>query len=117
MRIWTWIGGACLAFILLLGNGAASRAADAPKLTDYFPPPESKGGWRSLLPEKADADAAAKAKIKETTGVDYDKLAAAWEHNTAAEGASGLLVIRKGYIVGEWYKDCKRDTTFNIYSS
>ena len=22
--------------------------ADEPKLTDYFPPPESKGGWRSL---------------------------------------------------------------------
>jgi CubicO group peptidase (beta-lactamase class C family) len=119
MRTRSWLGYAFLAATaaLLLVDARSARAADAPKLADYFPPPESKGGWRSLLPEKGEPDAAAKAKIKETTGVDYDKLAAAWELNAGAEGATGLLVIRKGYVVGEWYKDCKRDTTFNIYSS
>ncbi|MGH7174213.1 MAG: serine hydrolase domain-containing protein, partial [Gemmataceae bacterium] len=41
----------------------------------------------------------------------------AWEHNAAIEGSSGLLVIRHGHIVGEWYKNGGRDKTFNIYSS
>ncbi|MBY0524652.1 MAG: beta-lactamase family protein [Gemmataceae bacterium] len=119
MRRWFWLEGAFLAFLaalLLLIEGPAA-AADASKLTDYFPPPESKGGWRSLLPETGAPDAVQKAKIKETAGVDWDKLATAWEYNAAADGATGLLVIRKGQVVGEWYKDCKRETPFNIYSS
>jgi CubicO group peptidase (beta-lactamase class C family) len=58
-----------------------------------------------------------KAKIRAEAGVDWDKLAQAWEHNAAAEGATGLLVIRHGLVVGEWYKDCDRATQFNIYSS
>lgn len=113
MRAWQWAGGLCIGVILLCGRYTASGA----EVTSYFPPPESKGGWRSLLPETGAPDAAAKAKIKQATGVDYDKLTAAWEYNAAAEGATGLLVIRKGQVVGEWYKDCKRDTAFNIYSS
>jgi CubicO group peptidase (beta-lactamase class C family) len=103
-----------LAFTLFL---AASVRADDPKLADYFPSAESKGGWRSLLPQKGEPDAAAKAKIKETAGIDWDKLKAAWELHDKVEGASGLLVIRKGYIVGEWYKDGDGSKTFNIYSS
>lgn len=86
-------------------------------LTDYFPPPESKGGWRTLLPDKEPPDASQKAKIREVAGVDYDKLAAAWEHNLRAEGSTGLLVIRRGYIVGEWYKDRDRTKTSSLWSS
>src|SRR5207302_7189926 len=33
------------------------------------------------------------------------------------EGATGLIVIRRGHVVGEWYKDCNKETPFNIYSS
>jgi CubicO group peptidase (beta-lactamase class C family) len=77
--------------------------AAAPAADDYFPPPESKGGWRTAPPEKL--------------GVDHAKLTAAWEFNAKAEGATGLLVIRHGQIVGEWYRGCDRDTKFNIYSS
>jgi CubicO group peptidase (beta-lactamase class C family) len=91
--------------------------ADDPKLTDYFPPPESKGGWRSLLPAKGEPDAAAKAKIKETAGVDWDKLKAAWDLHESIDGSTGLIVIRKGHIVGEWYKDGNAEKDFNIYSS
>lgn len=91
--------------------------AEEPKLADYFPPPESKGGWRSLLPAKGEPDAAAKAKIKETAGVDWDKLKSAWELHESVDGATGLLVIRKGHIVGEWYKDGNGEKDFNIYSS
>jgi CubicO group peptidase (beta-lactamase class C family) len=86
----------------------AAAAAD-----DYFPPPESKGGWRSALPPKGPPDAAALEKL----GIDAAKLAEAWEYNAKAEGATGLLVIRHGQIVGEWYRGCDRDTRFNIYSS
>jgi CubicO group peptidase (beta-lactamase class C family) len=49
--------------------------------------------------------------------VNWDKLKEAWDFNTEAEGATGLLVIRHGQIVGEWYRDGGRDKTFNIYSS
>jgi CubicO group peptidase (beta-lactamase class C family) len=88
-----------------------------PTLADYFPPPEDQGGWRSLLPDRGDPDDTQKAKIREVAGVDWDKLAAAWEHNAGAPGSTGMVVIRKGYIVGEWYKGGERTTDFNIYSS
>jgi CubicO group peptidase (beta-lactamase class C family) len=94
------------------------RAEDIkPNLSDYFPPPESKGGWRSLLPEKGEPDAKQKEAIAQKAGIDWDKLKAAWEHNAGAEGATGLLVIRGGHVVGEWYRDCDRTRAFNIYSS
>lgn len=83
----------------------------------YFPPPEDQGGWRTLLPAKGDPDAAQKAKILETAGVDWDRLQKAWEFNASAEGATQLLVIRKGHIVGEWSRGCERTKAFNIYSS
>jgi len=76
----------CTCLLLLLP--AVVAAQDKPKLTDYFPPPESKGGWRTLLPEQGAPDVKQKAKILETTGVDWDKLSSAWEYNRAAEGAS-----------------------------
>jgi CubicO group peptidase (beta-lactamase class C family) len=102
---------------LLLALPALAAERGSGKLADYFPPPESKGGWRSLLPDKGDPSPDAKAKIAKEAGVNWDKLAEAARYNAEAEGATGLLVIRKGHVVGEWYKDCDRDKTFNIYSS
>lgn len=88
-----------------------------PTLSNYFPPPESQGGWRTLLPPTGDPTAEQKAKIREVGGVDWDKLAEAWSHNTSAPGATGLLVIRRGQVVGEWYRDGGPNKAFNIYSS
>src|SRR5262245_52746630 len=102
--------------VLCLALVAPVRAQEKAK-GDYFPPPESKGGWRSLLPEKGEPNAQQKKAIAETAGVDWDKLAEAWQHNASAEGKSALLVLRRGHVVGEWYKDCDRTTAFNIYSS
>src|SRR5436853_7106881 len=96
---------------LLLATPQESR------LSDYFPPPEEKGGWRTMLPESGAPDAAQKAKIREIAGVDWDKLNQAWELCGAVEGAGQLLVIRRGHIVGEWSKDCDRKKACNIYSS
>src|SRR5205814_9960499 len=112
MRTWHWM--TLLLLVFSLDSGAR---AEQPKLSDYFPPPESRGGWRSLLPERGEPSSDQKSKIREVAGVDWDKLKAAWEHNAAAPGATGLLVVRKGQVVGEWYKDADRTTAFNIYSS
>src|SRR5437899_3193544 len=57
--------------------------------SNYFPPPESQGGWRSLLPENGDPDADGKAQIRKTAGIDWDKLAEAWKYNASGEGATG----------------------------
>ncbi len=97
----------------------STALADEPKaikLADYFPPPESRGGWRSLLPATGIPDADQKAKIREVGGVDWDKLEAAAKYSMAAEGDSALLVIRHGYIVGEWNFGCVRNQNFNIFS-
>lgn len=100
-------------FLAAVAFPPLSPAADKPAAGDYFPPPESKGGWRSALPEKGPPNAAALEKL----GIDAAKLAEAWEYNAKAEGATGLLVIRHGQIVGEWYRGCEPTTKFNIYSS
>jgi CubicO group peptidase (beta-lactamase class C family) len=116
MRILTPLFAVVLALWLVSPIVGQEQAKPA-KLTDYFPPLESKGGWRSLLPKTGSPDAKQKEEILAKSGVDYDKLLAAWEFNIASEGATGLLVIRRGYVIGEWYKDCDKDKPFNIYSS
>src|SRR5947208_2577585 len=106
MRTLSWMFPLCLALLI-----TAPASADEPKgkLTGYFPPPEAKGGWRSLLPDKGEPSADQKAQIKKSAGIDWDKLASAWELNSKTDGSSGLLVIRRGQIAGEWYKDGDRD--------
>jgi Beta-lactamase class C and other penicillin binding proteins len=106
----------CLCASLALVLVSPAIAADK-SLSTYFPPTEEKGGWRTLLPESGEPDAAQKAKIREKAGIDWDKLTEAWKHNAAAEGGTGLLVIRKGHVVGEWYRGGERKTVYNIYSS
>ena len=65
-----------------------------PSADDYFPPPDAKGGWRTLSDP---------AKIAKTAGVDKQKLDEAFEYvqNTSQHG--GLLVVRHGYLVYERY--------------
>lgn len=105
---------ACLFFLVTF---PAIAAAENKALSTYFPPTEEKGGWRTLLPDSGDPESGQKAKIREMAGVDWDKLEEAWRHNASAPGATGLVVIRKGHVVGEWYRDCDPSKSFNIYSS
>jgi CubicO group peptidase (beta-lactamase class C family) len=111
----------CIGFCLLvlLSSCLPAQTAERPTtaLSDYFPPPEEQGGWRTLLPVEGEPDDSQKARIRDVGGVDWDLLKAAWDYNAAAPGATGLLVIRHGQIVGEWYKEGDRTTAFNIYSS
>jgi CubicO group peptidase (beta-lactamase class C family) len=109
----------CLCLIALACAFPSAHAKDQPgdALSDYFPPQEEQGGWRSLLPAEGDPDDTQKAKIREVCGIDWDALKKAWDHNASAAGATGFLVIRHGYIVGEWYRGGDRTKAFNIYSS
>jgi CubicO group peptidase (beta-lactamase class C family) len=115
MRFSRGIVAGWLGFFFLFS--ARAHEPDAPALTKYFPPSESKGGWRTLLPEMGEPDTEQKSKIRSVAGVDWDKLASAWDLDRSVDGPTGLFVIRRGYIVGEWYKDCHRNKKFNIYSS
>jgi CubicO group peptidase (beta-lactamase class C family) len=118
MRKWTWFIASWVGALCAL-PACAKEPESRPRtaLSDYFPPSEDQGGWRSLLPDQGPPDAARKAEIRERAGVDWDKLEEAWKHNASVGGSTGLLVIRKGYIVGEWYKGGDRKKDFNIYSS
>lgn len=69
----------------------------------YFPPPESEGGWRSLLPKSEQALSTEHIDhIRSTAGLDWHKLQEAWEHSQSLNTSGYLLIIRHGWIVGEW---------------
>src|SRR5688500_11043597 len=61
---------------------------------DYFPPPDSQGGWRTLK------DSAA---IRKTAGMDLQKLDYAFDYASRTSPHGGLLVARHGYLVYEKY--------------
>jgi CubicO group peptidase (beta-lactamase class C family) len=109
--------GLCLVFLAPCSLPVRAEDPRVSVLSDYFPPQEEQGGWRSLLPAEGEPDDSQKAKIREVGGVDWDVLKAAWDHNASAAGGTGLLVIRRGHIVGEWYRGGDRTKAFNIYSS
>jgi CubicO group peptidase (beta-lactamase class C family) len=61
---------------------------------DYFPKPDSEGGWRTLK------DSAA---IRKTAGMDLKKLDQAFEYASRSSQHGGLLVVRHGWLVYERY--------------
>src|SRR5436309_3460861 len=68
--------------------GASAFAAD------YFPPPDSEGGWRTLKTAQ---------EIREKAGMDLSVLDAAYTVTERSTGNGGLLVVRHGYLVYEKY--------------
>jgi CubicO group peptidase (beta-lactamase class C family) len=61
---------------------------------DYYPPPDSAGGWRTLK------DA---GPIRDVAGMDLPKLDQAWEQTQRCTQNAGLVVVRRGYLVYEKY--------------
>lgn len=61
---------------------------------EYFPPPDSQGGWRTLEGAKA---------IRQKAGMDLERLERAWEFTQRCSQNAGLLVVRHGYLVLERY--------------
>src|SRR5437868_4103288 len=64
------------------------------KPTDYFPPPDSQGGWRTLKDS---------ASIRKLAGMDLSRLDQAYEFTQRCTQNGGLLVVRHGYLVYEKY--------------
>src|SRR3954452_14306131 len=61
---------------------------------EYFPAPDSTGGWRTLK------DA---GQIRKTAGMDLQKLDWAFDYASRSSQHGGLLVARHGYLVYERY--------------
>jgi CubicO group peptidase (beta-lactamase class C family) len=86
--------------MLLAALCAASGLAAS---STYYPPPDSRGGWRSIK------DA---AQVRTETGIDIKKLDQALEYAQRTSQHGGLLVVRHGYLVYEkYYGKCWRDST------
>ena len=98
---WARLAGFALA--LLSCSAAETRAAD------YFPPPDSEGGWRSLK------DA---ASIRELAGMDLARLEQAYDFTQRCSQNGGLLVVRRGYLVFEkYYGRAHRDANPDMAST
>src|SRR5205085_5906028 len=78
----------------LLALALAVRIASAG--SDYYPPPDSKGGWRSLT-------SANDAKLQKVAGMDRAKLEEAFEFAKETTQHGGLVVVRHGWLVYEKY--------------
>src|SRR6266436_4398779 len=76
---------ACVVFLVLV---TAVHAGE------YFPPPDSEGGWRTATGAK---------EIREKAGMDLDRLEKAYIATERSTGNGGLLVVRRGYLVFEKY--------------
>src|SRR5262245_23282490 len=61
---------------------------------DYFPPPDSAGGWRS---------ATNAAQMREVAGMVLPRLEQAWEFTQRCTQNGGLLAVRNGWLVFEKY--------------
>src|ERR1700730_15450058 len=61
---------------------------------EYFPPPDSHGGWRTLKD---------RVQVLKTAGIEVQKLDQAFEYATRSSRHGGLLVVRHGYLVFEKY--------------
>jgi CubicO group peptidase (beta-lactamase class C family) len=70
------------------------QAARAP--SDYYPPPDSQGGWRSLTAPKD-------KELRAGAGMDRQKLDAAFDYAQTTSQHGGLLVVRHGWLVYERY--------------
>lgn len=79
---------------LVLCTGALVFAPLAPAEEDYFPPPDSQGGWRTLKTTE---------EIRDKAGMDLAKLEQAYAFTERCSQNGGLLVVRKGYLVFEKY--------------
>ena len=75
--------------LIFAASFATLYAAD-----DYFPRPDSEGGWRTLK------DA---TRIRKTAGMDLERLDRAFEYAQRSSKHGGLLVARHGYLVYEKY--------------
>lgn len=77
---------------------------------DYFPPPESAGGWRRCKTDE---------EVRNRAGMDPQKLDQVGRVTEALYGGPwALVVIRHGYLVREWLGvPAMPQTTYDVWSS
>jgi CubicO group peptidase (beta-lactamase class C family) len=86
-------------FLFFFHSSAAERPisqglAGTLALPNYFPPPDSFGGWRT---------ATNAAQVREAAAMDLTRLEQAWEFTQRCTQNAGLLVVRNGWLVFEKY--------------
>ena len=72
----------------------ATLLASTSQADDYFPPPDSAGGWRTLKTAR---------EIRDKAGLDLAALERTWDFTQRCSQNVGLLVVRHGYLVLEKY--------------
>jgi len=95
--------------LLPFGPGHVTRAQEPRSTETYYPPSESAGGWRRLKTDE---------EVRKLGGMDPAQLARIGRFNLAYYGGPWqLLVIRHGYLVGEWMgANAMPQTTFDLWS-
>jgi CubicO group peptidase (beta-lactamase class C family) len=73
--------------LLLLGAAVLSGE-------EYFPPPDTQGGWRT--PKSAE-------QVRKIAGMDVRRLDQAFDYASRSSQHGGLLVVRRGWLVYERY--------------
>src|SRR5689334_9339906 len=68
--------------------------SEVSKGSDYFPAPDSAGGWRTATNE---------VEARNLAGMEWAKLQRAWDFTKRCTQNGGLLVLRHGYLVFENY--------------
>lgn len=81
--------GAVLALSLALGSLVPRLEA-----ADYFPPPDSNGGWRTVRTP---------AQMKKDAGLEPRQMDQAWDFTQRCTQNSGLVVVRHGFLAFEKY--------------
>ena len=72
----------------------ASAAAPGVGAAEYFPPPDTAGGWRTLKEA---------GEIRRLAGMNLARLEQAFDFTQRCSQNGGLLVVRHGYLVFEKY--------------
>jgi CubicO group peptidase (beta-lactamase class C family) len=80
--------------LTFLSSFSASADAKSGNSAEYFPPPDSAGGWRALTNA---------VQIRQLAGMDLDRLGQAYTFTERCSQNGGLLVVRHGYLVFEKY--------------
>lgn len=80
--------------LLTAGAALALPAVSHAKSTDYFPLPDSAGGWRTLTDART---------MRKQAGVDKTRLEQAWDFTQRCGQHMGLCVVRRGHLVLEKY--------------
>ena len=101
-----------LVFILSFITGhwiSAQQTFKSPSARkEYFPLPDSVGGWRTLTDNKT---------IRQVTGIDKVKLDQVFDFIRSTTNNGGLLVIRHGWLVYEkYFGKGQREATPNLAS-